>query len=84
VQFYNHESCGQCTPCREGTNWSRQLLRQFVHQQGSPEKLKRLYRVGGNMLGTTLCALGDACAMPIQAFVDKYPDDFKAHFADAS
>jgi NADH-quinone oxidoreductase subunit F len=64
VQFYNHESCGQCTPCREGTNWSRQILREFVNRQGSPESLRRLYRVGGNMLGTTLCALGDACAMP--------------------
>jgi NADH-quinone oxidoreductase subunit F len=83
VQFYNHESCGQCTPCREGTNWSRQILREFVNRQGSPESLRRLYRVGGNMLGTTLCALGDACAMPIQAFVDKYPEDFRSHFSGA-
>lgn len=82
VKFYNHESCGQCTPCREGTHWSRLMLRQFVQQQGSPEKLKRLYRIGGNMMGTTLCALGDACAMPIQAFIDKYPEDFHTHFAE--
>lgn len=84
VQFYNHESCGQCTPCREGTNWSRLILRQFIRNQGNADTLKRLYRVGGNMLGTTLCALGDACAMPIRAFVEKYPEEFQAHFADAS
>ncbi|MBF0278671.1 MAG: NADH-quinone oxidoreductase subunit NuoF [SAR324 cluster bacterium] len=84
VKFYNHESCGQCTPCREGTNWSRLMLRQFVQQQGTPQQLKRLYRVGGNMMGTTLCPLGDACAMPLRAFLEKYPEEFQAHFAEAS
>lgn len=84
VQFYNHESCGQCTPCREGCNWSRLILRDFINQQGTPEKMNRLKRVSGNIMGSTLCALGDACAMPIQTFLKKYPDEFHEHFAQAS
>ena len=84
VQFYNHESCGQCTPCREGTNWSRKILSDFTRNQGSPQKLKRLYRIGGNMMGSTLCALGDACAMPIESFIDKFPEDFRNYNAKAS
>lgn len=84
VKFYNHESCGQCTPCREGSNWSRLIIRDFIQGQGSDHKMQRLDRVSQNMMGTTLCALGDACAMPIQAFLKKYPEEFKDHFAEAS
>lgn len=80
VKFYNHESCGQCTPCREGTHWARQILSDFLRHQGSPQKLKRLDRVGQNMSGTTLCALGDACAAPIRAFVKKFPEEFESYF----
>ncbi|MBF0286224.1 MAG: NADH-quinone oxidoreductase subunit NuoF [SAR324 cluster bacterium] len=83
VRFYNHESCGQCTPCREGTHWSSMILRDFVYKQGSAAKLDRLKRVSGNILGATLCALGDACAMPILSFIEKYPEEFRAYFADA-
>lgn len=81
VKFYNHESCGQCTPCREGSHWSRQMLRDFVRGKGDEYRFQRLYRIGGNMQGTTLCALGDACAMPIRSFLEKYPDDFRKNFA---
>ncbi len=80
VKFYNHESCGQCTPCREGGNWSRLILRDFVAYKGSEEKLRRLDRVGGNIMGSTLCALGDATGMPIRAFIKKFPDEFRSHF----
>ena len=79
--FFAHESCGQCTPCREGTHWSSQIIQDFLRGNGSDEKLKRLYRVGGNMLGTTLCALGDAAAMPIQSFVNKFPEEFRKYYA---
>ena len=81
TRFYAHESCGQCTPCREGTHWSSQIIQDFLRGNGSEEKLKRLYRVGGNMLGTTLCALGDAAAMPIQSFVNKFPEEFRKYYA---
>jgi NADH-quinone oxidoreductase subunit F len=81
TRFYAHESCGQCTPCREGTHWSRQIVRDFLNGNGSEEKLKRLDRVGGNMLGTTLCALGDAAALPIQSIVNKFPEEFRNYYA---
>jgi len=81
TRFYAHESCGQCTPCREGTHWSRQIIRDFLNQNGSEEKLHLLNRVGGNMIGTTLCALGDAAAMPIQSFVEKFPDEFRNYYS---
>ena len=81
TRFYAHESCGQCTPCREGTHWSSQIIQDFLRGNGSDEKLKLLYRVGGNMLGTTLCALGDAAAMPIQSFVNKFPEEFRKYYA---
>ena len=81
TRFYAHESCGQCTPCREGTHWSSQIIQDFLRGNGSDEKLTRLYRVGGNMLGSTLCALGDAAAMPIQSFVNKFPEEFRKYYA---
>ena len=83
-RFYNHESCGQCAPCREGTHWARQLLRDFLQNNGSERKLNRLQRVGRNMGGTTLCALGDAASMPIVSFLKKFPDDFRQYYATAS
>ena len=81
TRFYAHESCGQCTPCREGTNWSSQIIRDFLRGNGSDQKLDLLNRVGGNMIGTTLCALGDAAAMPIQSFIEKFPDEFRKYYS---
>jgi len=77
VRFFSHESCGQCTPCREGTHWARMIIRDFLDGNGNEHKLKRLHRVGGNMMGTTVCALGDACGMPIQSFTTKFADEFR-------
>jgi NADH-quinone oxidoreductase subunit F len=77
VRFFSHESCGQCTPCREGTHWARMIIRDFLNGNGNEHKLKRLHRVGGNMMGTTVCALGDACGMPIQSFTTKFADEFR-------
>ncbi len=84
TRFFNHESCGQCTPCREGTHWARQIVQDFLADNGSEIKRKRLDRVGGNMMGTTLCALGDAASMPITSFVRKFPQDFERHYVTAS
>ena len=84
TRFFNHESCGQCTPCREGTHWARLILRDFLDENGNQKKLRRLSRVGGNMMGTTVCALGDAAGMPITSFVQKFPFDFEKHYAQAA
>lgn len=84
VRFYNHESCGQCTPCREGTHWLRLIMRDFMNNEGNEQKLRRLDRVSSNIIGATLCPLGDACAMPVGAFVKKFSDEFRQHFANAS
>ncbi|MDH4120454.1 MAG: NADH-quinone oxidoreductase subunit NuoF [Deltaproteobacteria bacterium] len=80
ILFYNHESCGQCTPCREGTFWLRNLVRDFRENLGDSQKLERIGRVSQQMFGTSLCALNDAAAGPIKAFVTKYPEEFKKHF----
>ena len=80
ARFYNHESCGQCTPCREGTHWSKLIIQDFLRGNGNEKKLERLKRVGNNMMGTTVCALGDAAAMPINSFIEKFPLDFKNLF----
>ena len=84
TRFFNHESCGQCTPCREGTHWARLILRDFLDENGNQKKLRRLSKVGSNMMGTTVCALGDAAGMPITSFVQKFPLDFKKHYAQAA
>lgn len=80
MAFYNHESCGQCTPCREGINWLRIMARDIVRGKGNPQLLKNMDRVAGNIMGNTLCALGDAGAMPTQAFLKKFPEEYEAYF----
>ena len=84
IIFYNHESCGQCTPCREGGNWAKMILRDFKEGRGTEERLLRLQRVGRSMIGSTLCALGDAAGMPIRAFSTKFADDFRRTFSKAA
>ena len=80
IRFFNHESCGQCTPCREGTFWLKNLVRDFTDNAGSEDKLKRVHRVAGGLMGTTICAFGDATGGPMQTFVEKFPEDFRKHF----
>ncbi len=84
IVFYNHESCGQCTPCREGGNWAKMILRDFKEGRGTEERLLRLQRVGRSMIGTTLCALGDAAGIPIMAFATKFAGDFRKTFSKAA
>ncbi len=84
TRFFNHESCGQCTPCREGTHWARLIVQDFLKGNGNERKMKRLHRVGGNMMGTTVCALGDAAAMPITSFVTKFPEEFEKYYTQAA
>ena len=75
-RFYFAESCGQCTPCREGTGWLYRVLDRIVEGKGRPEDLELLDRVAGNIGGRTICALGDAAAMPVQSFLKHYRHEF--------
>ena len=77
--FYYEESCGQCTPCREGTGWLYRMVHRIEHGQGRPEDLDMLNSVADNIQGRTICALGDAAAMPVRAFIKNYRDEFAHH-----
>ncbi|GAB2822905.1 NADH-quinone oxidoreductase subunit NuoF [Comamonas piscis] len=76
--FYQHESCGQCTPCREGTGWLWRMVDRIQHGQGRPEDLEKLDSVAGNIMGRTICALGDAAAMPVRAMIKHFRHEFEA------
>ncbi|GAB4475333.1 MAG: NADH-quinone oxidoreductase subunit NuoF [Burkholderiaceae bacterium] len=77
--FYFEESCGQCTPCREGTGWLYRVVHRIEHGQGRPEDLELLNSVADNIQGRTICALGDAAAMPVRAFVKHFRAEFEHH-----
>jgi NADH-quinone oxidoreductase subunit F len=77
AHFYARESCGQCTPCREGTGWLARVLHRILHGQGRREDLELLDSVAGRIGGRTICALGDAAAMPVQSFVKHYRHEFE-------
>jgi NADH-quinone oxidoreductase subunit F len=77
--FYYEESCGQCTPCREGTGWLYRVVHRIEHGQGRPEDLDLLNSVADNIQGRTICALGDAAAMPVRAFVKHFRSEFEHH-----
>jgi NADH-quinone oxidoreductase subunit F len=78
-RFYFSESCGQCTPCREGTGWLHRVVRRIEHGLGRPEDLDLLDRVAARMEGRTICALGDAAAMPVRSFIKQFRDEFQYH-----
>jgi NADH-quinone oxidoreductase subunit F len=75
--FYYEESCGQCTPCREGTGWLYRMVDRIEHGKGKPEDIPMLDDVAQNIQGRTICALGDAAAMPVRAFIKHYRDEFQ-------
>jgi NADH-quinone oxidoreductase subunit F len=77
--FYFEESCGQCTPCREGTGWLYRVVHRIEHGKGRPEDLDLLNSVADNIQGRTICALGDAAAMPVRAFVKHFRAEFEHH-----
>ena len=78
-RFYAHESCGQCTPCREGTGWIDKILVRILNQGGEEKDLSLLNEISDNMTGKTICVLADSIAMPVTSFIKKFPDDFKQH-----
>jgi NADH-quinone oxidoreductase subunit F len=79
AQFYMHESCGKCTPCREGTRWMVQLLRKIEVGEATQGELDVLLNVCDRILGNCLCPLGDAAAMPVASYVAKFRDEFQRH-----
>ena len=76
--FYFEESCGQCTPCREGTGWLYRIIHRIEHGEGRQEDLDLLLNLADNIQGRTICALGDAAAMPVRAFVKVFRERVRA------
>lgn len=78
MQFFSHESCGQCTPCREGTSWIYRILKRIVSGKGQPEDLDHLLDIGTFMGGTTICALADGAQMAFMSYLKKFREEFEA------
>ncbi|MBY0339682.1 MAG: NADH-quinone oxidoreductase subunit NuoF [Rhodocyclaceae bacterium] len=77
--FYFEESCGQCTPCREGTGWLYRVVHRIENGEGRPEDLDLLMSVTDNIMGRTICALGDAASLPVRSFVQHFRSEFEHH-----
>jgi len=77
-EFYAHESCGQCTPCREGALWMSKALHRLTHGHGRRQDADYLTKIASNIQGRTICAFGEACAWPVLSFVSKFKDEFEA------
>jgi NADH-quinone oxidoreductase subunit F len=77
--FYYEESCGQCTPCREGTGWLYRMVHRIEHGRGKSDDLDLLDNVSDNIAGRTICALGDAAALPVKSFIQHFRDEFQYH-----
>ncbi|MEN9675888.1 MAG: NADH-ubiquinone oxidoreductase chain, partial [Verrucomicrobiota bacterium] len=80
-EFYAHESCGQCTPCREGALWMEKALHRLSHGEGRKEDANYLLHIAQNIQGRTICAFGEAAAWPVLSFVKKFKDEFEARGA---
>jgi NADH-quinone oxidoreductase subunit F len=78
VDFFSHESCGQCTPCREGTTWLARILRRIEDGKGTEEDLETMLDLGKQMTGTTICVLSDSAAVPVASSIQKFKDDYLA------
>ena len=76
ARFYHHESCGKCTPCREGTNWTVKMLGRVTDGEATPMDLDVVASVQDNIIGNCLCVLGDSMAMPVAAMVRKFRAEF--------
>jgi NADH-quinone oxidoreductase subunit F len=84
VEFYAHESCGQCTPCREGTSWLAKILRRIERGEGREEDIPLLLDIGANMAGKTICPLSDSAAVPVVSSIQKFEDEYMAHIRNGS
>ena len=79
LHFYRHESCGKCTPCREGCDWLFKLLARIEAGEGQAKDLDLLFGVSNNIVGKTLCAFGDAAATPVLSTMKLFRDEYEAH-----
>jgi NADH-quinone oxidoreductase subunit F len=79
LKFYAHESCGQCTPCREGTHWLAKMLERIEHGEGRDADLALIDEIANNIMGNTICALGDAAAMPTISYFKNFRGEFEEH-----
>ncbi len=84
VEFYAHESCGQCIPCREGTAWAVKILRRIELGEGRAEDIPLLLDISANMAGKTICVLSDSAAAPIVSSIQKFEEEYQAHIRDRS
>ena len=78
ARFFAHESCAQCTQCREGTAWTTKILERIRDGQGTMEDLDTLLDLADNMTGTTICVLSDSCAVPVVSGIKKFRPEFEA------
>ena len=83
AQFYRHESCGKCVPCREGTNWTVKTLDRIDSGEATPMDLEIMAQVQENIIGHCLCVLGDSMAMPIGSMIKHFRDEFEEHIEEA-
>ncbi|TVQ80880.1 MAG: NADH oxidoreductase (quinone) subunit F [Bradymonadales bacterium] len=83
-EFYHDESCGQCTPCREGTGWLMKILHSFTEKQARPIDLELLKTTSNNMIGRTICVLADSIAMPVLSYIEKFPEEFDRYLSESS
>jgi NADH-quinone oxidoreductase subunit F len=81
-QFFHKESCGQCTPCREGTGWMHRVLTRIVEGQGTMDDLHRLKAIAGQIEGHTICAFGEAAAWPVQGFLRQFWHEFEYYIVN--
>ena len=78
-KFFAHESCGQCSPCREGTGWAHKIVKRIYHGEGTPKDLDALLYIAKNMEGRTICVFADAAAWPIQSYITKFRSEFEEY-----
>jgi len=84
AEFYRHESCGKCVPCREGTNWTVKMLERIDHGEATPMDLGVMADVQHNIIGNCLCLLGDSMAMPVGSMIHHFRGEFEAHIEEAA
>ena len=82
LRFYHHESCGQCTPCREGMGWMHRIIDRIVAGDGRPEDVERLYQISAWNDGTTICGMGDAAGYATSGILNKFRDEFEYYISN--
>ena len=83
AKFYRHESCGKCTPCREGTVWTVKMLERMDRGEATPMDVEIMAQVQTNIIGNCLCVLGDSMAMPVGSMIKKFRGEFEQHIERA-